>query len=58
MAINKTLQKKLQKLSNDQLLRVAQGYKFENMVNSSSRFQKNYDTVILELKKRKLWGGK
>ena len=52
--INKTMMKKIRKLNNKTLLQTAQVYKMENRVNSSSSFQRDYDTVLMEVKRRGL----
>jgi len=52
--INKTLLKRLELMSNKELLVLAQSYKIENRVNNTSTFQRNYNTILFELEKRKL----
>lgn len=50
--INKAFLKRLEKLSNNELLWKAKGFKVASRVISSNSFQKNYDTVLHELDKR------
>jgi len=52
--INKTLLKRLELMSNKELLILARVYKIENRVNNTSTFQRNYNTILSELEKRKL----
>ena len=52
--INNTLLKKLRKLSNKDLLTLGQAYKIENRSNSTNSFQTNYNTMLYELRIRRL----
>ena len=52
--LNKSFLKKLLKKSNEELLILGQAFKIENMVNSTNGFQRNYNTILAELKRRKL----
>lgn len=56
MKINKSLLKRLKKLSNKQLLIEAQSFKIlnRNTAYSTPSFQTNYETVLYELKLRGL----
>ena len=54
MEINKAFLKRLEKRTNEELLITATAFKLENHTNSSVSFQKNYNTLIFELQKRKL----
>jgi len=54
MSHNKALLKRLEKLDNKTLLIQAQQFKILNRVYSGSNFQRNYNTILLELDKRGL----
>jgi len=61
--INKEFLKRLKQITNKELLATAYSFKIQNRVcdspiTRSKSFQRNYDTLIVELKERKLWGGK
>jgi len=52
--INKTMLKRLKKLSNKELLDKAQAFKIGARVYSDANFERNYDTILFELKERNL----
>jgi len=52
--INKAMLKRLKNLSDRDLLIKAQAFKVANHVYSNNSFQRNYDTLIHELKERNL----
>lgn len=52
--MNKSLLKRLKKMSSNELLGEAKGFKVMNVVYSDKRFRRNYETILFELKERKL----
>ena len=51
---NKALFKRLQKLTDKELLTISRSYKILNRIRSDNRFQKDYTTMLHELKIRGL----
>lgn len=52
--VNKALLGRLKKITNKELLQAGHFCKVQNMVDSSTNFQRDYDTVLQELKERGL----
>jgi hypothetical protein len=53
-SINKTLSRSLKKISNKELLNLGASYRILNRTNSTNSFQRDYNTILIELRRRKL----